>query len=365
MDDTVSIIIPIYNVEKYLAKCIESVIGQTYKNLQIILVDDGATDNCPDICDKYKEKDRRIEVIHKENGGLSSARNAGLTAVKGKYIYFLDSDDYIESNLIEKCVGTINEENCDVVVFNYVSEDETGKVVSKSKFQPRNYIINNGEKKFDYISNTAIQYHKTGWNAWNRFYKADFIINNKITYPDNNIIFAEDLAYSLRVSLFTEKITVIPDALYHYLRRTTSIMGKTKKNVPLEKMIRLCADFENYAIENGYGELIEQNRKYIFPFIMRNEIGKLCDKFEDAALAAEKAIRSDELRRLFVCWLKEAKNSPALSIKNFGKGSFLQIYEVYLIFIGHKKSAVMLCRLTERIRRPVRRTKKEERSDKG
>ena len=108
MTEVVSIIIPIYNVKEYLVKCVNSVISQTYVDLQIILVDDGSTDGSALICDKLACGDSRIEVIHKMNGGLSSARNEGMKAATGEYIYFLDADDYIESDLIEICVNTIH-----------------------------------------------------------------------------------------------------------------------------------------------------------------------------------------------------------------------------------------------------------------
>lgn len=101
MDDLISVIIPIYNVEKYLDKCIETVINQTYSNLEIILVDDGSTDLSGKKCDEWKKKDKRIIVVHKENGGLSSARNAGIDIATGKYISFIDSDDFVESQIFE------------------------------------------------------------------------------------------------------------------------------------------------------------------------------------------------------------------------------------------------------------------------
>ena len=102
----ISVIVPIYNVEKYLDKCIESIVNQTYKNLEIILVDDESPDNCPEICDKWAERDSRIKVIHKENGGAGSARNAGIEASSGEWIGFVDGDDWIEPNMYEKFAGS-------------------------------------------------------------------------------------------------------------------------------------------------------------------------------------------------------------------------------------------------------------------
>ena len=111
MKDLISVIIPIYNVEKYLNKCIDSIINQTYKNLEIILVDDGSPDNCPQICDEYAKKDNRIKVIHKKNGGVSSARNVGLINSTGNYIGFIDPDDYIEPIMYEKLLKVLKESN--------------------------------------------------------------------------------------------------------------------------------------------------------------------------------------------------------------------------------------------------------------
>lgn len=123
----ISVIVPIYNVEKYLDKCIESIVNQTYKNLEIILVDDGSPDNCPEICDKWAEKDNRIKVVHKENGGAGSARNAGLEASSGEWIGFVDGDDSIDEDFYEALLDKSNDGYYDVVAcgFKYISKDET------------------------------------------------------------------------------------------------------------------------------------------------------------------------------------------------------------------------------------------------
>ena len=118
-NEIISVIIPIYNVERYLDKCIRSVVDQTYKNLEIILVDDESPDQCGTICDKWAEKDKRIRVIHKTNGGLSDARNAGTDATEGDWIFYLDSDDYLEKNALETVVNIQKEYQSDIVVGNY------------------------------------------------------------------------------------------------------------------------------------------------------------------------------------------------------------------------------------------------------
>ena len=114
MEELISIIVPVYNVEKYLEKCVDSIINQTYKNIEIILVDDGSKDNSGKICDIIKEKDERIKVIHKQNGGLSDARNAGLKIAKGTYIGFVDSDDYIAEDMYQTLYSLSKEKNADI-----------------------------------------------------------------------------------------------------------------------------------------------------------------------------------------------------------------------------------------------------------
>ena len=119
MNYKVSIIVPVYNVEKYIHKCIVSILSQTYKNLEIILVDDGSPDNCGKICDEYASNDNRIIVIHQKNGGLSAARNAGLNISTGNFIVFVDSDDYLENSAIEDCIHYIKINSCDILIFNW------------------------------------------------------------------------------------------------------------------------------------------------------------------------------------------------------------------------------------------------------
>ncbi|MDR1613956.1 MAG: glycosyltransferase [Campylobacteraceae bacterium] len=127
----ISVIVPIYNVEIYLKKCLDSIISQTYKNLEIILIDDGSPDNCGKICDEYALKDKRIKVIHKKNGGLSDARNAGLDAAKGEYIAFVDSDDYITENIYEELVGIAQKETADIVMHTFYIIDNKGVKISQ------------------------------------------------------------------------------------------------------------------------------------------------------------------------------------------------------------------------------------------
>ena len=128
MEELISVVVPVYNVEKYIDKCINSIINQTYKNLEIILVDDGSPDNCGNICDEYAKKDNRIIVIHKENGGLSDARNTGIEVSKGKYITFIDSDDYISDNYVSFLYNLIIEYKADISIGKHYVLYENGEI---------------------------------------------------------------------------------------------------------------------------------------------------------------------------------------------------------------------------------------------
>lgn len=334
MQELVSIIIPIYNVEKYLKRCMNSVLNQTYSNLQIILVDDGSTDGCPSICDEYAQQDERVKVIHKSNGGLSSARNAGITAVKGKYIYFLDSDDYIELNLVERCVSVIESKKCDVVVFGYKFEDDDGIVKSEVRFKEFEYVLNTKEDRIDFIVNTAIRYSKCGWSGVTRFFRADFLLENNLLYPDNNVVFAEDLAHALRVSLHFNKMVVIDDCMYHYIFRESSIMGQTKQ-IPYKKMIRLCADFENYAAGVGYKKEIKDNRRYIFPHILLKELSKEGRKWNDITNDLQGNLDC-ESREMLLKWVREALMHPMRIKKAEGAIGLLRLTQLKQSLSGKK-----------------------------
>lgn len=208
----ISVIVPVYNVAEYLPECVDSIINQTYKNLEIILVDDGSTDACPDICDDYAKRDSRIRVIHKKNGGLSDARNAGLDICTGEWIGFVDSDDYIASDMYEKLYCAAIENDCDVAVCHFLCEDD-GALFDSNKF--RKYVY---DKKEDmiwelFMGGTGII------SACLKLYKRG--IFKKLRFPKN--INYEDAYIVLDVVKVTSNMVILPDMLYFYRTRVGSI----------------------------------------------------------------------------------------------------------------------------------------------
>lgn len=198
----VSVIIPVYNNEKYITRCINSVLSQTYRNIEVILIDDGSSDNSGLFCDEFSKKDNRIKVIHQKNQGVSVARNVGIVISKGKYIIFVDSDDYISPNLIEKCVESATDDT-DIIMFDYI-EDYGSKQINK---ELNNLYCCNYESIID-----GIMWDKIPSYPWNKFYKRE--LWSDIKYPEN--INFEDLAVMPKIFLKAKSICYIKEALYYY-----------------------------------------------------------------------------------------------------------------------------------------------------
>lgn len=209
----VSIIIPIYKVEHYLKQCLDSIVNQTYTNLEIILVDDGSPDNCPQICNEYASHDKRIIIIHKENGGLSDARNAGLAKSSGEYISFVDGDDWVEKNYIETMLQPMSTEDYDFIVADYLRTDEyleSKHLLYAGKIQGTKNIL----KNFCGFSYPPC--------ACCKLYKTNFIKDHKFQFY-KGILF-EDQLWSCTLATIAKKIFIQPNRIYHYRIHPNSIM---------------------------------------------------------------------------------------------------------------------------------------------
>lgn len=210
--DTVSIIIPVYKVERYLSQCVESVVKQTYQKLEIILVDDGSPDNCPAMCDAWGKKDERIRVIHKQNGGLSSARNAGLDVCTGEFIVFVDSDDWLEPDYVEKMLRAAVEHDADIVACSFVDEFEQSGATS---LKQKEAFVGTTEQAL------ALLYDQTRIIvAAMKFYRRK--IWQTMRFPVGKLY--EDTLTTYKAFDIAERIAQIPDGLYHYRIREGSIM---------------------------------------------------------------------------------------------------------------------------------------------
>lgn len=222
----VSIIVPIYKVESYLPKCIDSILVQTYTDFELILVDDGSPDNCGIICDAYAEKDKRVRVIHQKNAGVSAARNAGIEAAKGEYISFIDGDDYVEKNFLEQALmqftGTV-----DLVCFGYRSVNETDSELGRWVHKKEDFRLDTEELRCDFVADQLLRY-RVSWEVWNKVFRRNIILENGIRFADNHENFAEDQLFCVCYCLYAKCILCIPDVLYNYVIHVDSIMAKRK-----------------------------------------------------------------------------------------------------------------------------------------
>lgn len=209
---TVSVIIPIYNVEKYLEACVDSVIGQTYQDLQIILVDDGSADSCGSLCDEYAGKDPRIQVLHKENGGLSDARNAGLTLADGEFILYLDSDDCLVPNAIEALVKMQTQSNADIILGNFFYSFPDYEYAAAA-WHKTDMVLNN-EQAMEALIDGRIETF-----AWGKLIRRE--IAHKHTFPKGKVF--EDHFWTHFVFADAQTVALLAQPLVHYRQRDNSI----------------------------------------------------------------------------------------------------------------------------------------------
>lgn len=229
--DLISVIIPIYNLENYLERCLKSVAGQTYQNLQIILIDDGSTDNSLQLCNQWKESDSRIEVYHKQNGGVSSARNLGIEKADGEWMIFVDGDDWIESNMLQRMHERAVATGADVAICSFVIENEISKeITSVFKTDICSDIIS-GRSAVESIVNRRMPYDVAN-SPGNKLFRKKIIVENHISFPVNRVV-SEDMLYSVKALLAVKNCVLLPDALYHYFRIREGNSFSKKNNMKL------------------------------------------------------------------------------------------------------------------------------------
>jgi len=240
MNPKISIIVPVYKVEQYIHKCIDSILMQNFENFELILVDDGSPDICGEICDRYADKDKRIKVIHKENGGLSSARNAGLEIAKGDYIGFVDSDDWIEPDMYELLYGMCAEHRCDVAICSSQIHYSNKIVISSN----HPFIIHD--------RNTAMKTMLEGKLydevVWTKLFKRNLL--EDIKFPVG--MSYEDTAFTYKVIHKCKKVCFIGEPKYHYIKRDNSMMDRAVKEVKIDSVLiydEMCKFMERYYKE--------------------------------------------------------------------------------------------------------------------
>lgn len=324
MEELVTVVVPVYKVEKYIDKCVESILNQTYSNLEIILVDDGSPDNCGKICDNYIKKDVRIKVVHKENGGLSDARNAGIDIARGKYITFVDSDDYIDSEYVELLYKTIKKDKSDMAISSHKVIYENGTILKKateeeSVLKPKEVL-----KRILYGDGIDL-------SAWAKLYKIELF--GEIRYPKGRLF--EDAATTYKLVDKCKKISIISKSTYNYIIRKNSI---TNVNFSEKKMDLIISTEEmcNYVKEKYPDLEMAANRRLMYAYLSTlTQLIKSNKKNEKV----EKKLY-DYIKQNSKMILRD-KNVPkrdkvAIISTKFGLGFFKIMWNIYEILTGRR-----------------------------
>lgn len=242
----ISVVVPIYMIDKYVGICIESLLNQTYKNLEIILVDDGSKDRCSEICDLYATKDDRIKVIHKDNGGLVSARKAGILAATGRYIGFVDGDDWVGAGFYQSLYNAISQNDSDVAIAGF-SRDLFNQTMSIYNTIPSGYYEGESLKQVfkEMISYGDFYRHGISTYHWNKLFKREIILKHQLEISDD-VSIGEDAVVVYATLLDCKRICITDNCAYHYRQREDSML---KSSVDFEKeMVRVRALYNNLSV---------------------------------------------------------------------------------------------------------------------
>ena len=267
--DVVSVVIPIYNVEKHLNRCIKSVVNQSYENIEIILVDDESPDNCPKICEEWAKKDARIKVIHKKNAGLGYARNTGIDHATGEFICFIDSDDYIALDTIEKAYNAAVKYKADIISYGYSQVKSNGEVRCSFIPNPEKLVFEGDEIRDVFLPDMIAPDTFTGktTNIWmsmcGALFSMELITKNNWRLVSERNIISEDV-YSL-LCLYSNvcKVVVIPEVFYFYCENVTSLTH-TYKTDRFEKIKHFYSECLIICDKFGYKNIVRQRLAYPF-----------------------------------------------------------------------------------------------------
>lgn len=246
MKPTFSIIVPVYNVEKYLNRCIDSILSQSFKDFEVLLIDDGSTDKSGEICDEYAQKDERIRVFHKENGGVSSARNLGLDNARGEWIAFCDSDDDLRIDALNIYNDASNQSNGDLLVFGHDVLTEDGSVLCRTEYKADSMISS------DYIK--RILRYKTESSPWGKLYRTS--LTKSLTFNENLKI-GEDLLFNIEYALKCKSVVIFQGAVYNYYIHPVSALNNPNIINEYKKMSNVVSRIfkENHLADDYENEL--------------------------------------------------------------------------------------------------------------
>lgn len=252
-EELITVIVPVYKVEAYIHRCINSLLKQTYKNLEIILVDDGSPDKCAEICDEYALIEDRIKVIHKKNGGLSDARNKGIDAAKGNLITFIDSDDWVHEEYIERLYHLLKDTNSDITVCDFIR-------TSSENFEVNSFIKNIEFTNIEALAQLTSVFYLQMVVAWGKLYKRELF--EEIRFPEGKI--HEDEFTTYRLLFKARKITLTTAQLLYYWQREDSIMGSAFNMKSKIHLIEAYEERSHFYNDNGLEDLESKTYRSLF-----------------------------------------------------------------------------------------------------
>ncbi len=322
----VTVIIPVYNVEKYLDRCVESVVNQTYQNLEIILVDDGSSDKCPEMCDAWIEKDRRVKVVHQKNSGAGFARNTGLENVTGNYVTFVDSDDYIDRTTVEKCVFKLLEDDSQIVMYGRVDVFSDGRTEKKT-IKANRFFYQNEEVVEEILSGLFVNSKGYGVGVCGKMIDFDVIRTSGIRFRSERELLSEDAFFLIELFSRICSVTLLPENLYYYVQNENSFSRTFKKDFQ-----QMNDNFLMHSVEKckqqGYSRKVVtylMARYHIYTLSGMKQI-VMCDMSEKEKRKALKEIINNET-------LQSTLTSEPLSLCNNKSKLFWKFVKVRSIFV--------------------------------
>ena len=299
----VSVVLPIYNVEKYLDRCMNSVVNQTYGNLEIIMVDDGSPDNCPRLCDEWAAKDARVKVVHKKNAGLGMARNTGIENATGEYICFFDSDDYIAPETIAYCVSAAQEEKADIVCFGLRNVDSDGNVVTVLAPNTEKSVYRGEEILSEFLPEMVAadpdKDRKTNlcMSAWAAMYSMEVIRGSGWRFVSEREIISEDVYSLLSFYRHVNCAVVVSKSLYYYCANGVSLTHMYRPD-RFERIKHFYKESVKLSRELGYAEEVERRLARLFlsfSIAAMKQVAVAEGHSLKERFAGVKAVASDEL----------------------------------------------------------------------
>ncbi len=332
MSVAISVLVPVYNVEKTLDRCIQSILNQTFQDFEIILVNDGSTDNSGKLCDEYAEKYDNIRVIHKENEGLGPTRNVGIRAAQGEFIYHCDSDDWLKENLLEKAYKAITETSSDVAVFGYeIFTEKDGEIVPFGTISVDDNVLKNGKEVKTFFTE---QYFNSFivLSACNRMCRRSFIIENELFFPA--LRRSQDVAYSLLLFDHIEKLVTIKEPYYCYIIEPGVYKGRAFK-----EMIDIYCTVYDWAYEY-FNKWCAINTD-----VGQKLINNTCEQIANYSAYAFTEKYKNEWKKNAKLLIKDKKIKKYFSMYRNDKHSrFMQLFSLGLR-LGSKEILYIVCKL--------------------